>query len=109
MLLHDLRNLGFPKMDRVLIEDIKKGIILGCSDGQLQDLADEIGHHGTAATALWIQVRCVGHGHIVGKFKRAVPGEIPVKRARAKSLRTKRAAIMVNEADPIEELALSGK
>src|SRR5260370_41546846 len=49
---HDLGNLPLPVISRILIEDIKKGIILSCSDGQLQDLADQIGHHVTAAAAL---------------------------------------------------------
>src|SRR6266478_4765952 len=109
MLLHDLGNLALPMVDRILIEDIEKRIILCCSDRQLQDLADEIGHHGTAATALWIEMCCVGHGHVVGKLKRAVPGKIAIKRTGAKSLRAKRSTIMVNAMYPIEELCLAGK
>src|SRR5689334_21820975 len=109
VLFENLRNFELPKCGGVLIENVKEGVVLSGGNRQFQDFAHEVWHYGTASAALWIQMRCIGHGHVVRKIEGVVPCEIAIEGSRAKPEGTKGPAVMINAASPLEELRLARK
>ena len=71
--LHYEIDLPFPQIDRTLVEDIEKRVVLGGGDGKFQYLADEMRHDRAAPTPLRIKVPNIGDRHIVRKIQRVKP------------------------------------
>src|SRR5579859_2776780 len=109
VLFENLGNFELPKGGGILIENVKKGVVLSGGDRQFQDLADKVRHHGTTAAALWIEMRCIGHGHVVRKIECVVPCEIAIEGSRAKPEGAEGPAVLINAADPLEEQGLADK
>src|SRR2546427_5745768 len=53
--------LLFPQINRVVVQDMKQGVILDCRERELQDPPDKERHQTTAAAALRLQVRSEEH------------------------------------------------
>src|SRR5579863_1027832 len=85
-LLADDRRLLSPDACGVVAEDMEERIVLNRSDRNLENIANEIGHHRTAAAALRIEMGHVWNRHIVGKFQLVVPELLSIKNSRAKSI-----------------------
>src|SRR6266404_9375002 len=67
------RQLLLPQVNRIVIHDVKEGIILRQRERKFEDFADKIWHHRATATSHWFQVRNVRNGHVVGELEDVVP------------------------------------
>src|ERR1700683_1304032 len=100
----DLVAFRFPKVNRVIAEHVKQGVILGHSKWKFQDFPDAIRHYGATAAALRFQVSYVGDRHIIGYVQRFEPFLVPIHGARSKTLRLKMAQRFVDFRHLPEEL-----
>ena len=84
--LHDPRSLVFPESGRILIENMKEGIVLGGRHRQLQDPSEEEGHHRATAAPLCLQMADRGNRHVVRKIQGPEAIEVAVEHPGTKTL-----------------------
>jgi len=65
---------------------MKQRVVLDRRHRQFEDVADEIRKDRAAPAPLWIEMRAVRNGHVIGDFQRIVPGDIAVEGTRAEAL-----------------------
>src|SRR5277367_2956588 len=73
MLFHDHVDLLLPQIDGIVIENVEQGVILSGGDRQLQNLTHEERHDGAAPSALRVQMRDIGHRHVVRELQGVKP------------------------------------
>ena len=88
MLGHDAAHLALPKINGIVLEDVEERIILSRGDRQLQNLADEEGHYGTATAALGFQVSYVGNGHVICEIQSSIPVLISIQNSGTEAARS---------------------
>src|SRR5215831_20574919 len=71
-------DLLFPKIQGMLMENMEQGIVLGCSNRQLEYVIDKIGQDRAASPPLWIQVGDIRHRHVIFKCQGPKPFMITV-------------------------------
>src|SRR5215469_6857670 len=76
----DESQLLLPKLNRIVIQDVKKRIILCSRERKFDDFSYEIRHNRTTTAAHWFQVRDVRNGHIVGKLEEIIPVLLSIHR-----------------------------
>src|SRR5258708_13322465 len=69
----DESQLFLPKVQRIVIQNMKERIILSGSERKLEDFANEIRHNRATATAQWFQMGDVWNRHVVRKVQRIIP------------------------------------
>src|SRR5579863_2351291 len=104
MIFEDELNLLFPKLGRIVIQDVKQGIVLGDCDWQLDKLADKIRHHGATTATLRIKMRNVRNGSVIGKIEGVVPLLIAIENRRSKPFCPKMVLVGIYLLSPLEEL-----
>src|SRR5262249_31270413 len=81
-------DLLLPQIDRTLSENVEQAVILDGSQGQLENLTNEIRHYRTAPSPLRLQVRDCRNRHVVLKFKYIEPVLVAVHRTGPKATNT---------------------
>src|SRR5258707_861870 len=69
----DESQLFLPKLQRIVIQNMKERIILSGSERKLEDFANEIRHNRATATAQRFQMGDVWNRHVVRKVKGIIP------------------------------------
>ena len=64
----DEGNLLLPNLDRVVLQNVKKRVILHHSHWKFQHLSVEERKNGATASSLGIQMRHVGNRHVIGEI-----------------------------------------
>src|SRR3989442_632138 len=82
VLLCDGGDLSLPQFDRVVVQDVEQGIILGRRERKLEDPPDEERHQAATAASLSIQMPYAREGHVVGKLQGVLPSRVSVEHAR---------------------------
>src|SRR5262249_12489379 len=101
--LQDGGGLLLPNRNRVVVENVKERIVLECRKRQLDDVSDEIRHHGAAPATLWLEMRNVGDGHVIRELERAVPLLFAVHRTRPEPVALEFPCVPVDLLCPLEE------
>src|SRR5580704_18778555 len=92
----DKGDLLLPEPGRVVVQDIKKRIILDCGKRQFQDLADKEGENGATTALLRFQMSHIRNGHVIREVKRVMPIRISIHQSRAKTLRAESAPVGID-------------
>src|SRR5438093_5197684 len=88
---------------------MEERIVLGRGQRKLENLADEVGHDGAAATPLRVQVRDIGDAHVIGKVQRVVPLQVSIEHSGAEAIRTEVLPISIDPLGTSQELVSVAK
>src|SRR5215469_5894057 len=99
-------NLLFPEIERMLIENMEKRVILSGSKRQLEYLINEIRENCAAASPLWIQVGDIGNRHVIFESESSEPVRIAIQGTSTKPARPELFAVIINLLGPPTKLAL---
>src|SRR5262245_30691512 len=83
---------------------MEQRIILNRCERELEEVADEVWHHGTTPAPLWLPMRTIWNRHVVGELEGAKPFLFAVHGSGSKSLTSQRARVVVDSLGPYEEL-----
>ena len=96
MFFHDELDLALPQSGRVVVQDMKQGVVLRRGHRYFQHLADKVRHHRAATAPLRIEVRDVRHRHVVFKIEQVIPELVAIEHSRSKTRRAKLLAIRID-------------
>src|ERR1700722_7737058 len=96
-------DLGLPKVDRIVIQDLEERVVLAGSQRNFENLSHEIGENRTAAATLRLQMRDIRHGHIVGKVIGIVPIKVAIHHAGAESAGAVLLGVVIDLLRPLQE------
>src|SRR5437667_6946394 len=99
----DRLELALPEVDRVVVQDVEQGVVLGGRERELEDPAQEKGHQAAAAAPLRLQVPDARHRHVVGEVESVVPGLVAIEPARAEPERAEFSSVFINTLCPTEK------
>src|ERR1700678_244228 len=95
--------LLLPKVNRIVVQDLKERIILTGRQRYLQYFADEIGENGATTSTLRLKMSHVGHGHVVGHFISVVPIQVAIHHSRAETVGGEFFYVTINFLGPLQE------
>src|SRR5215469_15268226 len=94
--LSDQVDLLFPEVQRILLEDMEKRVVLSCGNRQLEHVIVKVRKNRAAAPPLWIQMGDIGHRHVIFKCQSGKPGMITIQGSRTKTARPELVRIRIN-------------
>src|SRR5215469_3384866 len=78
MVLHDQGDLLLPPVERIVVENVKQGVVLGHRHRKFEQFSVKERKDSAASTALRVKMRHIGDGHVIREIQCVVPLEVPM-------------------------------
>src|SRR2546430_15775689 len=88
---------------------MEERVVLRRGERQLQLVPNEVRHYRAAAASLWIEMRDIGNGHVVGEIERLVPIRIAIEGSRAESASAPLSSVAIDAPGALQKFFMIGK